>query len=117
MIDFKPIAFVQIGELVGSTPHELRKVAKQLESEGTKAIIFDLRGLWSNSTHTALLLADYLLDQGTIGRVRTNKGTTTYRADADALFRGWPLALLVDRQTSGAWSGWLRPVRTITVRS
>ncbi len=102
MIDSKPIAFVQIGELVGSTPHELRKVAKQLESEGMKAIVFDLRGLRSNSTHTALLLADYLLDQGTIGRVRTNKGTTTYRADADALFRGWPLALLVDSQTSGA---------------
>ncbi len=102
MIDSKPIAYVQISELVGSTPHELRKLAKQLESEGLKAIVFDLRGLRSNSVHTALLLADYLLDGGTIGRVRTNKGETTYRADADALFRGWPLALLVDAGTSGA---------------
>jgi carboxyl-terminal processing protease len=100
------IAYVKLSELVGSTPHEVRKLAAQLERDGVKAIVLDLRGLWSNSVHTALLIADSLLESGTIGRVRTSHGETTYQADADALFRGWPLAVLVDRNTSGA-SEWL----------
>ena len=100
------IAYVKLNELVGSTPHELRKLAAQLERNRTRAIILDLRGTRSTSAHTALLVADSLLDHGTIGRVRTSHGETTYQADADALFRGWPMAVLVDRNTSGA-SEWL----------
>jgi carboxyl-terminal processing protease len=100
------IAYVQLSEFVGSTPHELRKLAAQLERDRTRAIVVDLRGVWSTSVHTALLIADSLLEHGSIGRVRTSHGETTYHADADALFREWPMAVLVDRNTSGA-SEWL----------
>ncbi len=112
----RAIAYVQVSEFVGSTPHELRKVAKQLESEGMKAIVFDLRGVWSTSAHTALLIADSLLERGTIGRVRTSHGDTTLsRQTPMRLFRGWPLAVLVDSQyVGGRQSGWSPPSRTIT---
>jgi carboxyl-terminal processing protease len=96
------IAYLRFSELVGSTPHDLRKLAAQLERNRTRAIILDLRSVWSTSAHTALLVADSLLDHGTIGRVRTSHGDTTFQADADALFRGWPMAVLVNRNTSGA---------------
>ena len=56
--------------------------------------------------HSAVLLADSLLERGAIGRVRTARGETTYQADADALFRGWPIAVLVDQNTSGT-AEWL----------
>ena len=56
--------------------------------------------------HPAVLLADSLLEQGAIGRVRTARGETTYQADSDALFRGWPIAVLVDANTSGT-AEWL----------
>jgi carboxyl-terminal processing protease len=102
----RAIAYVQVSEFVGSTPHELRKLAAQLERDRIKAIVLDLRGVWSTSAHTALLIADSLLERGTIGRVRTSHGDTIYQADADAIFRGLPLAVLVDRNTSGA-SEWL----------
>jgi len=102
----EPIAYVQISDMVGSTPHELRKVAQRLEREGIKAIVLDLRGLRTSSVHTAILVADYLLERGAIGRIRTSQGETIYQADSDALFRGWPLAVLVDDRTSGA-SEWL----------
>jgi C-terminal processing protease CtpA/Prc len=95
-----------VSELVGSTPHELRKLAAQLERDRIKAIVLDLRGVGSTSAHTALLIADSLLERGTIGRMHTSHGDTIYQADADALFRGLPLAVLVDRDTSGA-SEWL----------
>ena len=100
------IAYLRLSELVGSTPHELRKLAAQLERSQWKAIVLDLRGLYTTSDHTALLIADSLLEEGMIGRVRTSHGETNHVADSDALFRGWPMAVLVDRNTSGA-SEWL----------
>jgi len=101
-----PIGYLRITGLLGSTPHELRKMAPLLESEGDRALILDLRGLRSDSVHTAILLADSLLESGPIGRVKTARGETTYQADADAIFRGWPLAVLVDVETVGA-AEWL----------
>jgi C-terminal peptidase prc len=106
MSDSEPIAYVRISAMLGSTPHELRKVAQRLESEGIKAIILDLRGRSPSSAHAALLLADSLLDHGTIGRVRTGQGETVYQADSDAIFREWPMAVLVDEFTTGA-AEWL----------
>ena len=101
-----PIGYLKITEMLGSTPHELRKMAPQLESEGDRALVLDLRGLRSDSVHTAVLLADSLLESGPIGRVKTARGETTYQADSDAILRGWPLAVLVDADTSGA-AEWL----------
>jgi carboxyl-terminal processing protease len=106
MSDFDPIAYLRINEMAGSTPHELRKIAVKLESQGIKAIVFDLRGRSRNSVHTAVLLADSLLDHGTIGRVRTGQGEMLYQADSDAILRGRPIAVLVDSGTSDA-AEWL----------
>jgi carboxyl-terminal processing protease len=61
-----------------------------------------MRGLnHGNLVHPAVLLADCLLERGPIGRVRTVHGEMTYQADPDALFRGWPIIVLVDFNTSG----------------
>ena len=100
------IGYLKITEISASTPHELRKLARQLEAAGARALVLDLRDLGSDRMttvlHSAVLLADTLLEGGPIGRVRTPRGETTYRADPDALFRGWPIAVLVNPGTSGA---------------
>ena len=79
-----------------------------MESEGIRALILDLRGPRNAGTtvHPAVLLADSLLERGPIGRVQTVRGETTYQADADALFRGWPIVVLVDQGTAGT-AEWL----------
>jgi carboxyl-terminal processing protease len=101
-----PIGYVKLNEIGASTPHELRKLASRMESEGVRALAIDLRGAGAGGTalavHSAVLVADNLLERGAIGRVRTVRGETTYQADSDALFRGWPIAVLVDQNTSGA---------------
>ena len=97
---------VKINELMASTPHELRKAAQQLESEGSKALVLDLRNLQSASAHTAVLVADSLLESGAIGRIRTTKGETAFQAEPEAILRGWPLAVLVDGTTLGT-AEWL----------
>lgn len=95
-----PIGYLGFDSIAGSTPHELRRLARQLESEGIRALVLDLRG--SRATfHPTVLVADALLEGGTIGQVRTAAGVTVYRADPDALFRSWPLAVLIDGSTQG----------------
>jgi carboxyl-terminal processing protease len=97
----EPIAIVRIGSLGASTPHELRKLAGQFEDQDVRALILDLRQLSSTALHPAVLLADALLERGRIGRMRTADRPMTYDATPDALFAGWPIAVLVDAGTSG----------------
>jgi carboxyl-terminal processing protease len=103
-----PIGYLRISVITASTPHELRRRAQQMESDGLRALVLDLRGLGGreSAVHPAVLVADSLLERGAIGRVRTVRGETPYQADSDALFRGWPIAVLVDQGTAGT-AEWL----------
>ncbi len=96
----EPIGYLKISEIVGSTPSELRSWAGQLEADGAKAVVLDLRGLSHSGLHAAVLLADALLDGGPIGRVRSADSVKTYRAEADALFLGWPIAVIMNGAAS-----------------
>ena len=79
----------------------------QLESQGHCGPSFSTSAVSAGtSVHPAVLLADRLLPGGVIGRVRTAEGEMTYQADSDALFRGLPIAVLVDDGTSGT-AEWL----------
>ncbi len=101
------IGYLKVEEVVASTPHELRKLARKMEDQGLRALVLDLRSTpTQDDLRSAAMLADSLLESGTIGRVRTARGETIYRADADALFRGWPIAVLVAPTTSGTM-GWV----------
>jgi carboxyl-terminal processing protease len=99
------IGYLRVADIAGSTPQELRQMAPRLEAEGIRALILDLRSVSSSGFHPTVLLADSLLDGGTIGRVRKADSVEVYEAEPDSLFRDWPLAVLVDGSTSGeaAW--------------
>jgi carboxyl-terminal processing protease len=99
------IGYVKFDDLLGSTPHELRRAAERLDAEGARAVVLDLRSVSGNNVHAAVLLADCLLEQGTIGAVRRAGRVETFQAEPDALFRSLPLAVLVDSTTSasGVW--------------
>ena len=100
------IGYLRIRNISASTPHELRKVAQELEGEKLRGLVIDLRGLSSTSLHPTVLLADSLLDHGRIGRVREAESVMTYDATPDALFRDLPLVALVDAQTANT-AEWL----------
>ena len=100
-----PIGYLKVTEVSGSTPSELRAFAEQLESEGARALVLDLREVHLAGFHPTLLLADALLDGGVIGRVKSADGEKVYRAEPDALFRGWPMVVIADGPSLGevAW--------------
>jgi C-terminal peptidase prc len=101
----RPIACIRISEIGGSTVHELRQMEQQLTADGIKAVVLDLRNSIQGAPHFAVLLADALLEGGVIGRIRTKSRVQEFVADRECLFRGLPLAVLVDQNTSntGEW--------------
>ena len=40
-----PIGYLKFNEILASTPHELRQMARRLEAEGARALVLDLRSL------------------------------------------------------------------------
>ncbi len=65
------IGYLRIRNISASTPHELRKVAQELEGEKLRGLVIDLRGLSSTSLHPTVLLADSLLSMaGLVGFVK-----------------------------------------------
>ncbi len=100
------VAYLKFDEILASTPHELRTLARSLENQGAKSLVLDLRNGQQAQFHPTLLIADSLLERGKIGRSRTTDRETTYEADADALLPGLPMAVLVGEETTGA-AEWL----------
>jgi carboxyl-terminal processing protease len=101
-----PVGYLKVNEINGSTPQEVRLMARRMEEEGAEALILDLRSVPPASLHATVLLADALLDGGTIGRVRWTDRVETFRAEPDALFRSRPIAVLIDGST-GPEAAWL----------
>jgi C-terminal peptidase prc len=90
------IAYVWVMSIKSSTLHELRQAERRLRADGAKALVLDFRfSAGDGNLHDVSLLADGLLDQGVMWSVR-GKGDQVreYRADREALFRGWPLVAL-----------------------
>jgi carboxyl-terminal processing protease len=99
-----PVGHLKIDAIRASTARELRSWENKLQQSGIRAVILDLRGAGRgevDADHAAVLAAESLLDGAPIGRLRTRQGVREFKAGRDCLFRGWPLAVLVDKNTSG----------------
>jgi carboxyl-terminal processing protease len=95
-----PAAYVRLERLSGSTYHELRRLERQLRSEGNRALVLDLRGTRAGSLVHAAQVADAFLDGGPMWKVRDARGRITeYKADRDCLFRDWPIVVLINEMT------------------
>jgi C-terminal peptidase prc len=92
------IAYVWVQSIKSSTLHELRQVERRLRADGVKAVVLDLRfSLGDGHLHDVALVADGLLDGGLMWSVRgKDDQVKEYRADREALFRGWPMVALVN---------------------
>jgi carboxyl-terminal processing protease len=92
------IAYAVVRSITSSTLHELRQLDRRLRDDKAKALILDLRlGNGGELQHCALV-ADGLLDGGTLWKVRDARGQVKARkADRDCLFRDMPIVVLVSQ--------------------
>ena len=111
-----PIGYLKITEITASTPHELRKLAQQMESDGIRALVLDLRGIRSGGSamHPAVLLADSLLERGAIGRVRTARARRPTRPTPMPCSAAGRSLCSSIRAPRARRNGSRRPSRTIT---
>ncbi len=95
-----PIAYVRVSRISAAVVQELRKLERQLSVEDVQGLVLDLRRGGRN-LHNGVMLADALLDGGEIGASVSAAGQKSYTATPDALFAELPLAVFVNRNTSG----------------
>jgi len=93
-----------IGSITSSTLQELRDAEVRIRADGIRALILDFGfTTHSDNFHQARLLADGLMDGGTIWswHERTAEPRLEF-ADRECLFRGMPFVILVSQRTGPA---------------
>lgn len=95
----KSIMVIRFDQITSATVHDLRKIASEWDTP-PDAVLLDLT-LVEHDLHRATLLADALLDGGTIGRVLTADGEREVEASRGCVFGEIPLFALVGSSTSG----------------
>jgi carboxyl-terminal processing protease len=99
------IAYLKIDSIMASTARELASWEPKIREAKAEGLILDLRKTGERESfdgyHSAVLLADSLLDGKPIGDLRTREGWRKFTADRECLFRDLPLAVLIDESTSG----------------
>jgi carboxyl-terminal processing protease len=97
-----PVGYVRLGNITSSTLHELRQAERRLRAEGGRAVVLDLRFSDGGADlHPAQLVAGGLVDRRVLWRVRDARGGLKEpRSGSEALFRDWPMAVLVNAETA-----------------
>jgi carboxyl-terminal processing protease len=93
------IALLRFKSIGPSTLHELRQIAGKLRQENVQGIVIDLRA-GGGILHDIVMVADSLIDGGTIGHVRSLEQTINHEARPGDLFEGLPIVVLVRQHTS-----------------
>ncbi|QDT50688.1 putative CtpA-like serine protease [Symmachiella dynata] len=97
----KLIGYMKIKRISAALVHELRQAEKTLLEQDVDGIVLDFRMVHGADVHQSLLLANALLDGGDIGQVRLRSGSRSYQAEREALFAKLPMAIIVNRHTTG----------------
>lgn len=97
------VGYVHVESLEGTRAEDVRAKIKDLESQGAKYMVLDLRHCATGDDAKGLQLANYFLDTGEMASL---KGQTTEAQDFNAkpendIYKG-PLVLITDRATAGA---------------
>jgi carboxyl-terminal processing protease len=98
----KKIGYVRLTQLGRQTPAEMQAALANLKSQGMKALILDLRNNPGGALAEAVEVADLFVESGKIVTVKGRSGEQVYDAKADGTFSGFPMALLVNRNTASA---------------
>jgi carboxyl-terminal processing protease len=97
------VAYVRLSSISVSTLQELRRIEARLRQDGFQALVLDVRQCRSGDVHHVTLIADGLLGGGVMWKERDPIGRVRERrADPDCLFRGWPMAVLVNGEVNTA---------------
>ncbi|ADU50331.1 carboxyl-terminal protease [Thermaerobacter marianensis DSM 12885] len=95
------IGYIQLTQFLSDTPQDFDAALEELQRQGMRGLILDLRNNPGGELQAVVRVADRLLPRGPIVHIEyRNRGRETYSSDAQAL--GLPLAVLVNQGSASA---------------
>lgn len=103
MMDEPGIGYVKAEALTKGKAQEIASKVKTLEKSGAKKILLDLRNCAEGDENEGVAVANLFLNHGTITYLQGQKfPREAFNADASKAITSLPMAVLVNRGTSGA---------------
>ena len=102
MLDDKKTGLITISQFARITVEQYQKTYKELQDQGMKQMILDLRGNGGGLVESACDIAKMLLPEGTIVYEEDKNGNKKYHNNDQASGFTLPLAVLVDEGTASA---------------
>lgn len=96
------LAYLRLLQLGSESVKEMTNALNQLKPKGLRGLILDLRGNTGGLMKAAVAVAALYIDQGEIVSIKARTGVQTYTADAENTYTGFPMAVLVDRNTAAS---------------
>ena len=98
------VGYIKVASLVDGKAAEIKTQLNDLVSKGAQKIVLDLRGAANGKIQEGVAVANLFVGTGTLGRVlgKGDKETQVFEADASKVVFNGPLAVVIDRSTSGA---------------
>ncbi|MBC8472356.1 MAG: S41 family peptidase [Planctomycetes bacterium] len=104
MIDaFNKIGYIRISCFDSRTVDDFERTLIQLEKQGLKGLILDLRSNPGGLLNGAIEIADMFIKEGLIARIQPRCGMPTYvSANREKTHPDYPLVVLIDRYTASS---------------
>lgn len=99
----KKIGYIRITSFIQNTTEELKRALAELKSEGMKALVLDLRDNPGGLLGAAVEISDLFVDEGLIVSTKgRNTISKTYEAQKEGTYEGFPIAILINRNSASA---------------
>jgi carboxyl-terminal processing protease len=96
------LAYARLGTLIEGTSGELSQALQDLQQQGLRGLVLDLRWCPGGSFVESVNVAGLFLSTGIIARTRSREGNDKeYPCDSAHAFLGFSLVVLVNKETSG----------------
>ncbi|VTS05217.1 S41 family peptidase [Tuwongella immobilis] len=97
------IAYIRLTQFTEKSGRELSRVVRQLEREGAKGLILDVRGNPGGYLTSAVEICDLFIDDGVIVRIRPRKGRQVeYTGRMDGSVLDLPMVCLINGESASA---------------
>ena len=97
------IAYIRLTQFTERSIDEMRETLAELEAEGTRGLVLDLRFNGGGTLDGAIDIADLFLERGVIVSVKDRDGEgRSWTADNDEDDRDWPMVVLVNDGSASA---------------
>lgn len=98
------IGYVRITQFAGATAMETRNAIQELQKNGLKGLVLDLRSCPGGMLDQALSVCKLFIGQGQILTIKNGAGkiVSSYRADGKEALGDFPMVVLINEETASA---------------